>query len=216
MASNTRPPSGSAARTINAVDLRTLDRHRDAAITSLIPALLCRSCPPNAPLLPSSCGCPGRASPTKCEKNTVEEWLATDHRCPSAVTCYASRRILSWRRSPGASRGGHASAGVGLLQSAHNQPQFLGPSTPWKRQRALPNSTQVPPARVLAPQSGRKLKVRDTVSMVRRRWSAISIRQPLALNRPQHAAPPRARGELYRVPRRPDSHVHSSSINKRT
>jgi hypothetical protein len=35
--------------TINAIDLRTLDRHRDAAITSLIPALSCGSCRPNAP-----------------------------------------------------------------------------------------------------------------------------------------------------------------------
>ena len=37
-----------ACRTINAVDLRTLDRHRDAAVTSLIPWLSCRSCRPNA------------------------------------------------------------------------------------------------------------------------------------------------------------------------
>jgi hypothetical protein len=36
-----------ACRTINAIDLRTLDRHRDAAVTSLIPALSCRSCRPN-------------------------------------------------------------------------------------------------------------------------------------------------------------------------
>ncbi len=39
----------SACRTINAVDLRTLDRHHNAAVTSLIPALSCRSCRPNAP-----------------------------------------------------------------------------------------------------------------------------------------------------------------------
>jgi hypothetical protein len=38
-----------ACRTINAIDLRTLDRHPDAAVTSLIPALSCRSCRPNAP-----------------------------------------------------------------------------------------------------------------------------------------------------------------------
>jgi hypothetical protein len=38
-----------ACRTINAIDLRTLDRHRDAAVTSLIPALSCRSCRPNPP-----------------------------------------------------------------------------------------------------------------------------------------------------------------------
>jgi len=38
-----------ACRTINAIDLRTIDRHRDAAVTSLIPWLSCRSCRPNAP-----------------------------------------------------------------------------------------------------------------------------------------------------------------------
>jgi hypothetical protein len=38
-----------ACRTINAIDLRTLDRHLDAAVTSLIPWLSCRSCRPNAP-----------------------------------------------------------------------------------------------------------------------------------------------------------------------
>ena len=39
-----------ACRTINAIDLRRLDRHHDAAITSLIPVLSCRSCRPNAPV----------------------------------------------------------------------------------------------------------------------------------------------------------------------
>jgi hypothetical protein len=38
-----------ACRTTQAIDLRTLDRHHDAAVTSLIPALSCRSCRPNAP-----------------------------------------------------------------------------------------------------------------------------------------------------------------------
>ena len=38
-----------ACRTIQAIDLCTLDRHRDAAVTSLIPSLSCRSCRPNAP-----------------------------------------------------------------------------------------------------------------------------------------------------------------------
>jgi hypothetical protein len=38
-----------ACRTTNAIDLHTLDRHRDAAGTSLIPSLSCRSCRPNAP-----------------------------------------------------------------------------------------------------------------------------------------------------------------------
>ena len=38
-----------ACRTINAIDLRAVDRHPDAAASSLIPALSCRSCRPNAP-----------------------------------------------------------------------------------------------------------------------------------------------------------------------
>src|SRR5262249_35730670 len=38
-----------ACRTINTIDLRVVDRHPDAAVSSLIPALSCRSCRPNAP-----------------------------------------------------------------------------------------------------------------------------------------------------------------------
>jgi hypothetical protein len=38
-----------ACHTIQAIDLRQIDRHPDAAVTSLIPALSCRSCRPNAP-----------------------------------------------------------------------------------------------------------------------------------------------------------------------
>jgi hypothetical protein len=38
-----------ACRTTNAIDLRALDRHHDATVTGLIPALSCRSCRPNAP-----------------------------------------------------------------------------------------------------------------------------------------------------------------------
>jgi len=38
-----------ACRTVQAVDLRKIDRHRDAAVTGLVPALSCRSCRPNAP-----------------------------------------------------------------------------------------------------------------------------------------------------------------------
>jgi hypothetical protein len=36
-------------RTTSGIDLRTLDRHRDAAVTSLIPALSYRPCRPHAP-----------------------------------------------------------------------------------------------------------------------------------------------------------------------
>jgi hypothetical protein len=38
-----------ACRTMRDIDLRMLDRHREATVTSLIPSLSCRSCRPNAP-----------------------------------------------------------------------------------------------------------------------------------------------------------------------
>jgi hypothetical protein len=38
-----------ACRTTGDVDLRTLDWHRDAVLTSLIPKLSCRGCRPHAP-----------------------------------------------------------------------------------------------------------------------------------------------------------------------
>jgi hypothetical protein len=38
-----------ACRTTSGIDLRMLDRHPDAAVTSLIRALSCRSCRPHAP-----------------------------------------------------------------------------------------------------------------------------------------------------------------------
>jgi hypothetical protein len=34
---------------VGSVDLRSLDRHRDAAISSLVPSLSCRRCSPHAP-----------------------------------------------------------------------------------------------------------------------------------------------------------------------
>jgi hypothetical protein len=37
-----------ASRTTQSVDLRTLDRHPDAAVTSPIPSLSCRACRPHA------------------------------------------------------------------------------------------------------------------------------------------------------------------------
>jgi hypothetical protein len=62
-----------ACRTINAIDLRTLERHADAAVTSLIPALSCRSCRPNAPFAEFSCACRGPASPMKCARSIAGE-----------------------------------------------------------------------------------------------------------------------------------------------
>jgi hypothetical protein len=75
-----------ACRTTRDIDLRALDRHRDAAVTSLIPSLSCRSCRPHAPLL-SSCACPKQASPMRCGLSTRGESLAIrpyGFRSPSA------------------------------------------------------------------------------------------------------------------------------------
>jgi hypothetical protein len=38
-----------ACRTTQSVDIRAIDRHPDATVTSHIPALSCRACRPNAP-----------------------------------------------------------------------------------------------------------------------------------------------------------------------
>jgi hypothetical protein len=78
-----------ACRTINAVDLRTLDRHPDAAVTSLIPALSCRSCRPNAPFA----GYRGQASPMKCVRNTDAEFLVNE-RTHTGCSVLMSRSLL--------------------------------------------------------------------------------------------------------------------------
>jgi hypothetical protein len=59
-----------ACRTINAIDLRTLDRHPDAAITSLIPWLSCRSCRPHAPF----------AELVQLSRRSVSDEMREDHR----------------------------------------------------------------------------------------------------------------------------------------
>jgi hypothetical protein len=60
-----------ACRTVNAIDLRTLDRHRDAAVTSLIPALSCRSCRPNAPF----------AELVQLSRTSIADEMREEHRC---------------------------------------------------------------------------------------------------------------------------------------
>ena len=65
-----------ACRTINAIDLRTLDRHPNAAVTSLIPALSDRAGRTRHSL--SSCGYRGPASPMKCARSIGGECLAND------------------------------------------------------------------------------------------------------------------------------------------
>jgi hypothetical protein len=59
-----------ACRTTNAIDLRTLDRHCDAAVTSLIPALSCRSCRPQAPF----------AELMRLSKTSIADEMREEHR----------------------------------------------------------------------------------------------------------------------------------------
>jgi hypothetical protein len=59
-----------ACRTINAIDLRTLDRHHDAAVTSLILTLSCRSCRPNAPF----------AELVRLSKTSIADEMREEHR----------------------------------------------------------------------------------------------------------------------------------------
>ncbi len=58
-----------ACRTTNAIDLRTLDHHRDAAVSSLIPALSCRSCRPNAPF----------AELTRLSRTSIADEMRIEH-----------------------------------------------------------------------------------------------------------------------------------------
>jgi hypothetical protein len=58
-----------ACRTTRDIDLRTLDRHRDAAVTSLIPYLSCRSCRPHAPF----------AEPVRLSKTSVADEMWIEH-----------------------------------------------------------------------------------------------------------------------------------------
>jgi hypothetical protein len=59
-----------ACQTTNAIDLRALDRHHDAAVTSLIPALSCRSCRPNAPF----------AELVRLSRTSIAEEMREEHR----------------------------------------------------------------------------------------------------------------------------------------
>ena len=74
-------------RTINAIDLRTLDRHHDAAVTSLIPH--CRVAHAGQTRRsPNSCAYRGRASPTKCVRSIGGECLGSSAR--GRLVCRAS------------------------------------------------------------------------------------------------------------------------------
>jgi hypothetical protein len=68
-----------ACRTINAIDLRTLDRHHDAAVTSLV-LRRCRAARAGRMrLLPNCHACPERASPTKCAKSIGGAYWVIDY-----------------------------------------------------------------------------------------------------------------------------------------
>jgi hypothetical protein len=60
-----------ACRSTSSIDLRMLDRHPDAAVTSLIPALSCRSCRPNAPF----------AELVRLSRTSIADEMREEHRC---------------------------------------------------------------------------------------------------------------------------------------
>jgi hypothetical protein len=59
-----------ACRTTSGIDLRTLDRHPDGAVSSLIPVLSCRSCRPNAPF----------AELVRLSRTSISDEMHADHR----------------------------------------------------------------------------------------------------------------------------------------
>ena len=59
-----------ACHTTSAIDLRTLDRHPDAAMTSLIPSLSCRSCQRNAPF----------AELVRLSRTSIADEMCQEHR----------------------------------------------------------------------------------------------------------------------------------------
>lgn len=58
-----------ACPTVWDINLRLLDRHRDAAVTSLIPSLSCRSCRPNAPF----------AGPVRLSRTRIADEMRIDY-----------------------------------------------------------------------------------------------------------------------------------------
>jgi hypothetical protein len=76
-ASVLRPAKGSwpgwrLENSIQAIDLRGLDRHRDTALTGLIPALSCRSCRPHAHSL----------RPLRLSQKSIADEMREDNRRP--------------------------------------------------------------------------------------------------------------------------------------
>ena len=74
-----------ACRTTQAIDLRTLDRHPWSAISSLIPALSCRSCRPHAPF----------AELVRLSDKSVADDLHEQH---TRRALGDERRLRRWRR----------------------------------------------------------------------------------------------------------------------
>ena len=59
-----------ACRMTSTIDLRRLDRHPDAAVSSLVPTLSCKSCRPNAPF----------AELVRLSRTSIAEEMRKEHR----------------------------------------------------------------------------------------------------------------------------------------
>jgi len=59
-----------ACRSISSIDLRRIDLHPDASVSSLIPALSCRSCKPNAPF----------AALVRLSRTSIADEMREEHR----------------------------------------------------------------------------------------------------------------------------------------
>ena len=93
-----------ACRSTSSIDLRKIDRHPDAAVSSLILALSCRSCRPNAPFA-SLCGYHGPASPTKGARRLPASARRVKSYSQTQTVALTGRSVcVSLRIRPGRSR----------------------------------------------------------------------------------------------------------------
>ncbi len=104
-----------ACRTTNAIDLRALDRHRDAPVTSLIPALSCRSCRPNAPF----------AEVVQLSRASIADEMREAHKAPS------SSRVTLAAQGSGEEPFSHEKPKAAIVEAPARDALGYRPGLPW-------------------------------------------------------------------------------------